>query len=101
MPSSREHCEICPFALVGEGLEAEEPIEQVIVREHILALARRENGHRADPSPPNIAPSRIFAARACAKWIVEQKCTRFVSLNVHKLGDDTDAVLIVERETDY
>lgn len=97
MPSSFEHCSICPFALVGAGTEAEGYVEQALVQDHLVLLASEEPDHRAD-LPEDFPPSRVFAARSCAKWIQEQTCRRYVSLNVRKLHSKGVTVLVVERD---
>lgn len=97
MPSSFDHCSICPFAAVEVGSEEVQYMEQALAQEHLIMLSVEEQGHRIDLSEA-VSSSRILAARSCAKVIRERRCRRFISLNLHKMDSDAETVLIVRRE---
>lgn len=96
MPSSFDHCSICPFAAIEAGSDEDQFMEHALVQEHLIMLGMDEQGHRIDLSE-EVAPSRIFAARSCAKIIKERRCRRFISLNLHKMENGAETVLIVDR----
>jgi hypothetical protein len=96
MPSSFEHCSVCPFAAVAAGSEEIEYMEQALVQEHLIMLSIEEKGHRIDFSD-EVSSSRILAARSCAKMIQERRCRQFYSLNMHKMENNGETVMIVRR----
>jgi hypothetical protein len=102
MPSSAEHCGICPLAHLEAADDDVAMSEDMCVKGHLFALAQEERAVSMQVAVPDIelVSTRIFAARACAKLIKEKWCTRFYMLSTRKLDTDKVSIVVVEREED-
>lgn len=77
MPSSQEHCLICPFdAVEPTGDEVVESVETVAVSAYLFDETRLRDPHGVSPvaAEQGLSDARNRAAKACAACIFAGNC---------------------------